>query len=472
MNHFETLKNALPAAIYEQLSNISFEYKGFHNFTFKAVFRGFLCQVRVPINSHVEHSVEQTVLSTLPTTLYYDNGVLIRKWFDGNTLEKVELTEQVQNAVIDEVIKFHNTEIDVPTINWFYYEKGTYKYQQLVKKYSIASDLVTSHCDLNSKNVLINKDNVVSLIDFEWVRKAHPFFDAVTLVQSQGFDKNLIMHRFNMSGQEFEEMSYIADEFREQAYRHIYANKSIDEESKQLTQGYTNLSYVKNDLFIQKKRKNGFNHLTPLKTFDSLPMCEKVIYEDENTIIRKFIQSKEFDFADAAIREKIANAIALLHTSSIKIHNNQIAQRIEYYLNLLKNHEKFNNTFNNSVREKILKAAKELKNEVLSHNDLNRANILLDNANKIKFIDFEYASMNSKYFDIAYHCSDLDYSTQEERNFIEIYSQKTGFSIDFDEYYRVKAIVNFYGIAWSLTYDPDFNFDWLAKHVFANLKYL
>ncbi|AIA29752.1 hypothetical protein MCFN_03200 [Mycoplasmopsis californica] len=466
------IENKIPKDIYKQLENIEFIYKGFHNYTFKCLFQGIMCQLRLPISDLVNHDIEARVLSHLSSTIYYKDGILIRKWFEGQTLEKINLTQKIQRAVIQKIKEFHKMDIEVPQIDLFTYGRGTEKYQKLVQKYSKTNELVTSHSDLSAKNVLINDNGEIELIDFEWVRKAHPFFDALTLVQAQNFDKEIVMQEFNISAQEFEEMSYITDEFRENAYKIKYSNIAVDDQAKQLTQGYTNTSFVKNDLFIQKKHKNAFNHLNPLKIFDKLEPNEKVIYEDEQIIIRKFINNKEFSFDDTTIQEKIVKAIAQLHTFSVKLQKNQIAERIKYYVNKLKNHEKYNACFSENLKQKIIDNSLTLPNEVPSHNDLNRENIILNTSDQIKFIDFEYCSMNSKYFDLAYHCSDLDYDVDTELKILNLYAKYTGFSVNLDEYYRVKAIVNFYGISWSLTYNPDFNFDWLAKHVFVNIKFL
>ncbi|MBZ4195446.1 phosphotransferase [Mycoplasma sp. 1331] len=468
----ELIKKKIPSNIFEKISNIKLIYKGFHNYTFKCLYENEMCQLRIPASNLVNHEIESIILQKLETTLYYKNGVLIRKWFEGETLENVNLSAKIQKNVINQIKQFHTLDVDVPEINFFAYGKGTKRYQELVKKYTNKANLVTSHCDLSAKNILINKYNDIELIDFEWVRKAHPFFDAITLVQSLGFDKKIVKEMFKISEIEFDEMSYITNEFRENAYKKTYSNILINEDTKKLNNGYTNTSYVKNDLFIQKKNKNGFNHLNPLKIFNDLECVENVIYEDDEIIVRKFINNKEIDFNDEIIQNKIIKSIAEVHLSKIKLPKNQIAIRIEKYLRKLKNHSKFNEIFNNEIKDKIVKNAYELTNEVASHNDLNRENIIMNTSGKIKFIDFEYSSMNSKYFDLAYHCSDLDYDKDSELRILNFYSKNTKFELDLNEYYRVKAIVNFYGISWSLTYNPNFNFDWLAKHVLTNLKYL
>ncbi|QBF34369.1 kinase [Mycoplasmopsis phocirhinis] len=468
----EILKKKLNTDVLSKLKNINFVYEGFHNLTFSAYYNNLKVQIRLPKTNLVDHSTEQKILQQFTDTIFYQDGILIKKWFEGKNIENVELNIEDQINIINEVKKFHQLPIDIEAINFFYYGKSNQKYQKLVKKYTNDKDLVTGHNDLNGKNILINSQGKIKLIDFEWVRKSHPFFDAISLYRNLNLDKNLILKNFDISEEQFKEIAYIYDKFKELAYKKTYSKLILDKDTKKLHGGYTNTSYVKNDIFIQIKHKNGFNHLHKLNIFNNLKPNEKIIYEDSYKIVRKFIQTINIDFSDWKTREKIAISIADIHNYPVKITQNNIYERIIYYVSKLKNHQKFNDVFSDEIKNRIINNSKELRNEVLSHNDLNRENILMNKTREIKIIDFEYASMNSKYFDIAYHCSDLDYNSEDEHKFIEIYKKNTDSTFDLNEYYRVKAIANFYGISWSLMLNPDFDFTWLTKHVINNLKYL
>ena len=58
---------------------------------------------------------------------------------------------------------------------------------------------------------------------------------------------------------------------------------------------------------------------------------------------------------------------------------------------------------------------------VLCHNDLNPKNILF--SNEVKFIDWEYAGVNDRYFDLACVCVEFELSPLEEQYFLESYFQ-------------------------------------------------
>lgn len=466
--YLDLLKNKVDKDILQELSDIEFKYEGFHNVTFKAKYKNILCQLRVPTSNLVNHEFESDFLTNLPNVYYYKKGVLIRKWFEGSTIENIELNNELQRKIIQKVKEFHCQNIQLPAIDLFYYGKYSCKYKRLVEKYSDPKYFVTAHCDLNLKNILVDTEGNVELIDFEWVRKAHPLFDVISLSKI-GFDKQLLKELFIITDEEFDEFQYICNSFDKMAYAKKYKKMLLNNDLEEISKGYTNKSYKLNNLFIQHKRNNSFNHLNKLEIFNNLDIVEKVIYEDKDVIIRNFIKNKNIDWGLKKNRLLLTETIAKLHTSKIKLKNNQIYNRIQFYVEKLKEHKKFNEVFDQNTQNLIQEASKFLKNEVPSHNDLNRENILLTINNKIKLIDLEYSSMNSKYFDLAYHCSDIDYDEQTEKEFILNYAKNTNFSIDFDEYFAIKAIVNFYGIAWSLTFNKDFNFDWLTKHVFNNL---
>ena len=56
---------------------------------------------------------------------------------------------------------------------------------------------------------------------------------------------------------------------------------------------------------------------------------------------------------------------------------------------------------------------------VLCHNDLNPKNILF--SDDIKFIDWEYAAVNDRYFDLAALCVEFNFSRDEEQVLLENY---------------------------------------------------
>jgi len=56
---------------------------------------------------------------------------------------------------------------------------------------------------------------------------------------------------------------------------------------------------------------------------------------------------------------------------------------------------------------------------VLCHNDLNPKNILF--THKVKFLDWEYSSLNDRYFDLASVCVEFKLSKKQQKNFLHYY---------------------------------------------------
>ena len=70
---------------------------------------------------------------------------------------------------------------------------------------------------------------------------------------------------------------------------------------------------------------------------------------------------------------------------------------------------------------------------VLSHHDLNPKNIIF-NKNKIKIIDWEYAGINDRFFDLAAICIEFKLNKKEEELFLSYYLKK----IDEKKYSKLK----------------------------------
>jgi thiamine kinase-like enzyme len=67
----------------------------------------------------------------------------------------------------------------------------------------------------------------------------------------------------------------------------------------------------------------------------------------------------------------------------------------------------------------FIKLKKYKKDFVFCHNDLHPQNILF--SKKIKLIDWEYASFNDRYFDLASILTEFKFNNQDENYFLKIY---------------------------------------------------
>jgi len=75
------------------------------------------------------------------------------------------------------------------------------------------------------------------------------------------------------------------------------------------------------------------------------------------------------------------------------------------------------------------------KEYVLCHNDLNPQNIFF--SNDVKFIDWEYAGVNDRYFDLACVCVEFGLDEQMQEVFLRAYFEGKDFSLEKLEAYKI-----------------------------------
>ena len=83
-----------------------------------------------------------------------------------------------------------------------------------------------------------------------------------------------------------------------------------------------------------------------------------------------------------------------------------------------------NENKNNKILKEGIKLYTKLKNNkfdnVVSHNDLNNSNILFNNY-EVRFIDYDYLSINDRFCDLARICSSYKFSKTDIEVFLESY---------------------------------------------------
>jgi thiamine kinase-like enzyme len=165
--------------------------------------------------------------------------------------------------------------------------------------------------------------------------------------------------------------------------------------------------------WLKKQRASEFQILNFLKT---KTQNQKILYQDldRGILIREFHEGKEISYSDIRRKENLISLgkeIKKVH--EIKIDNvaiNNFENAIENYRDTLKN--KIKNSWYLNQGFKIFDSLSYRKEQIIfSHNDLNRENILFNK--KYFFIDWEYASANSPYFDLASIISSYDFNDKE-----------------------------------------------------------
>jgi thiamine kinase-like enzyme len=75
-----------------------------------------------------------------------------------------------------------------------------------------------------------------------------------------------------------------------------------------------------------------------------------------------------------------------------------------------------------AVKKAFKRLTKVKMDHVVCHNDLNPKNILF--SHMIKLIDWEYATINDRYFDLASLCVEFEFNKREEKTFLQAYLGK------------------------------------------------
>ena len=146
----------------------------------------------------------------------------------------------------------------------------------------------------------------------------------------------------------------------------------------------------------------------------------KIIYSDyKNSLyVYEYFEGKEIKTLNHELIFNIGSKLRKLHSldldKNLKLFDKQI---YSYIKNIKKNK-------NNKILNEGIKLYKKLKknkfDNVVSHNDLNNSNILFNN-HEVKFIDYDYLSINSRFCDLARICSSFKFTKKDIKVFLESY---------------------------------------------------
>ena len=143
--------------------------------------------------------------------------------------------------------------------------------------------------------------------------------------------------------------------------------------------------------------------------------------------------------------KKLGNRLKEIHELKNKKNIHTFNEQIDAYKKIL-NINKLPKVF--EKLNALIKMSKTNHQEnVFSHNDLNPTNILFNK--NICFIDYEYASLNNKFFDISKIMLSFDMNPNEQNVFLESYGIKN--HIDIREKILLWKQINLYiDYIWSL----------------------
>ncbi len=136
--------------------------------------------------------------------------------------------------------------------------------------------------------------------------------------------------------------------------------------------------------------------------------------------------------------ESVCDLIQQLHKQP---KDNVQKWQYQKFYNFFKNNIESKN-FNLAKYEKYVYKLKAPKDWVLSHNDLIKDNILIDQNNKYYLIDYDFAMLNDPLFDFASFISESNLNTENIKHLIK-YNKLSP-----SDYNRVLDLINYQNLLW------------------------
>ena len=146
----------------------------------------------------------------------------------------------------------------------------------------------------------------------------------------------------------------------------------------------------------------------------------KIIYSDhKNSLyVYEYFEGKELQTLNKELIIMIGSKLKKLHSLDLNKNLNSFESQIYLYIHNI------NENKNNKILKEGIKLYTKLKNNkfdnVVSHNDLNNSNILFNNY-EVRFIDYDYLSINDRFCDLARICSSYKFSKTNIEIFLESY---------------------------------------------------
>lgn len=193
----------------------------------------------------------------------------------------------------------------------------------------------------------------------------------------------------------------------------IFKNQTLIELKKLPFQGYCNINYLlvtTNNRYLIRvfKRKNSVNISRDFEYFIQKKASKKniapkplYINNKKTYMITEFLEGKHKNNLDKKELKELIKTIKKLHKIKIDQKPYKIEKDLDNYKKILD--DKLSKNIINDTKKRLLKIKKYDNHFVTSHHDLNPKNIIFYNS-KIKFIDWEYAGVNSVFFDLASIC--------------------------------------------------------------------
>ena len=183
-------------------------------------------QFRVPQNNDlVNRENEKTIIDLIDNQKDYlyisQSGIFIKKWTKGRNLNiKDTHSSEFWIKLKKEIDHLHSIKLndDQKILKMDYSDIKAIRNKKIANLYHQFLDVINqkdwviSHNDLNYQNIIMQKNNELKFIDFEWTRLNHPTWDIVNFCRESNLKlKNIskIANIFEIENQEFFKIYYL-----------------------------------------------------------------------------------------------------------------------------------------------------------------------------------------------------------------------------------------------------------------------
>ncbi len=213
------------------------------------------------------------------------------------------------------------------------------------------------------------------------------------------------------------------------------------------------------DFFLKEKKYDGFNHQIKYETLKEFDFVPKLIKDKKDQITWEWVEGKHPELNNNDLIE-IAGILKKVHNSKVNLPKSNIKKRVVAYFGELKELQKGPKEVYDYY-ERAYKLAKKIKNTTPTHNDPWINNFIKDNK-KIYLVDWEYATMGDKHFDLAFFIDGSWLTSKQEAIFLKSYADYNPKILK-----EMKFFVNYLTLVWMHRLDK---LPFSDKEILENLK--
>ncbi len=162
------------------------------------------------------------------------------------------------------------------------------------------------------------------------------------------------------------------------------------------------------------------------------------------------------DLSNPEILSSVLKKLKILHTSKQNFHGRvNIRALIKRYFSLIPSQQQplISHDFSNAL-ERLISIEKKDLTLTPSHNDLILQNLLINANSQIWFIDWEYSSMASPYWDLATLCNAADFDLEQSFNLLNIYHNQQNIS-DIDLLMDYRYVLQVLSQCWMMAFNKN-----------------